>query len=395
MPLVTANMGLTEPTVGGTISPSWALILNADFGIIDQHDHTPGFGVPIPPNGLNINADLTFQGNNLLDLNSAVFDGAVVGTPAVLSIYSDGTDFYFKDINGNAIRLTESGQPASSTGNIQGLPSTPVGNAGITWANSQSTFRMLTDAGVPGANVDMGTLILRYPGSYPSPSGNYIALEAPATLATGYAIQLPDTDKWGVVPTGAVVPFFGTSAPTGWLLCDGTSYLRTTYPNLFSIIGASCGAADGTHFNVPDLRGEFLRGVSGASGNDPDAASRTAMNAGGNTGNNVGSVQSDQNKSHDHGATAFASTAHQHLTPIGSSGGTLYAQENGGVWPYGQGGVTTTIRSVAAMGGAFSGFTASPLTSGPTGSPPTASIPSDGGTESRPKNAYCNYIIKT
>ncbi len=44
-----------------------------------------------------------------------------------------------------------------------------------------------------------------------------------------------------------------TSVPTGWLLCDGTSYLRATYPSLFSAIGTTFGSADGSHFNVPNM----------------------------------------------------------------------------------------------------------------------------------------------
>lgn len=55
--------------------------------------------------------------------------------------------------------------------------------------------------------------------------------------------------------TGTVLPFAGTAAPTGWLLCYGQSLLRADYPNLFTAIGTTYGAADGTHFNVPDLRG--------------------------------------------------------------------------------------------------------------------------------------------
>lgn len=191
-PVITPNMSLTEPAIGSTLSPGWAMLLNNNFVTIDQHDHTPGNGVSIPPAGLNINSDLTFQRNNLLDLNSAVFGGSVVGTPSVLSIYSNGTDFFFKDISGNSIQLTKAGGPNAGTGNIQGLPSTPVGGAGISWVNGQSTFQFLVDAGTVGANIDAGTVILRYPGSYPTPAGtNFIALQVPPSISSGYAITLP------------------------------------------------------------------------------------------------------------------------------------------------------------------------------------------------------------
>lgn len=102
----------------------------------------------------------------------------------------------------------------------------------------------------------------------------------------------PNNTDFAGVPTGTIVAFGGTVAPNGWDLCDGSSKLRAgAYARLFSAIGTAFGTADGTHFNLPDFRGRFLRGVDGAAGRDPDDATRTAMNAGGNAGDNVGSVQ--------------------------------------------------------------------------------------------------------
>lgn len=189
--LITPNMFLTEPAIGNSLSPQWAQLLNADMGIIDQHNHSPGSGVQVPPDGLDINSDLTFQGNNLLALNSAVFNGAISGSPFNLSIYSNGTDLFFTDINGNAIQLTKNGGPNTSAGNIQGLPSTPTGGAGISWINAQSTFNFSDDSGTGQASIDVASIIIRYPGSYPTPTGNYILLEAPSSLATGYTLTLP------------------------------------------------------------------------------------------------------------------------------------------------------------------------------------------------------------
>lgn len=70
-------------------------------------------------------------------------------------------------------------------------------------------------------------------------------------------------DGFVYLPTGGVMPYAGSSAPTGWVLCDGSSYLRTgTYAALFAIIGTTYGSVDGTHFNVPDLRGRVAVGKS-------------------------------------------------------------------------------------------------------------------------------------
>lgn len=68
-----------------------------------------------------------------------------------------------------------------------------------------------------------------------------------------------------VVPAGAVCSFAGTSAPDGWLVCDGAAVSRTTHAALFAQIGTAFGAGDGVAtFNLPDLRDEFVRG-SGAT----------------------------------------------------------------------------------------------------------------------------------
>lgn len=62
-------------------------------------------------------------------------------------------------------------------------------------------------------------------------------------------------------PIGSILPYGGTSAPSGWMICNGASLLRTDYAELFAVIGTAFGSADSTHFNIPDLRGEFLRGA--------------------------------------------------------------------------------------------------------------------------------------
>lgn len=62
---------------------------------------------------------------------------------------------------------------------------------------------------------------------------------------------------------GIVMPFAGTTAPQGCLLCDGFAVSRTTYAALFAVIGTTYGAGDGeTTFNIPDLSGRVVIGVS-------------------------------------------------------------------------------------------------------------------------------------
>jgi len=66
---------------------------------------------------------------------------------------------------------------------------------------------------------------------------------------------------------GEIVTFAGSSNPsTNFLPCNGASLLRADYPDLFTVIGVTYGSVDGTHFNVPDLRGRVILGVGTGSG---------------------------------------------------------------------------------------------------------------------------------
>ena len=109
-----------------------------------------------------------------------------------------------------------------------------------------------------------------------------------------------DTIEAHIIPAGVILEFGGTVAPAGFLICNGASLLRTSYPDLFAAIGTNHGAADSLHFNIPDHRGRVARMTDSGAARDLDAAARTAANVGGATGDNVGSVQADQYISHSH-----------------------------------------------------------------------------------------------
>jgi microcystin-dependent protein len=138
---------------------------------------------------------------------------------------------------------------------------------------------------------------------------------------------------FNTLPPGIVVPFGGSSAPPGWLLCDGSPVSRTVYQNLFLSIGTVWGNGDGsTTFHLPDLRGRFLRGKDGGIGRDPDRTTRTAANPGGNTGDNVGSVQ-DNAHGHDHANTRSATSAIPSVNH--THGNTGWISNNHGHYIYG------------------------------------------------------------
>lgn len=175
-----------------------------------------------------------------------------------------------------------------------------------------------------------------------------------------------------LVPAGSIVGYGGTSAPTGWLMCDGSAVSRSTYSALFTAIGTAHGSGDGsTTFNLPDYRGRFLRGVDGSAGRDPDKATRTAMASGGNTGNNVGSVQTD--------ATALPNTAFTTSDPGNHNHGIANAT------------TVPTFPAGASWNSAGGGFgSAIHVDAGAH----THTL-SGGDNETRPENANVHFIIKT
>lgn len=203
------------------------------------------------------------------------------------------------------------------------------------------------------------------------------------------------------VPVGTVVAYAGTKAsvPTGWLICDGSSLSRLTYPQLYAALGFAWGGS-GDNFNLPDLRGMFLRGVADGSTNDPDRATRTASNTGGNTGDNVGSVQTDQYQSHSHSSNTTGS--HSHSASSSSAGSHNHSlnhanenDENQGFPSTGFNGVWSTDRNASSGSGPVgnSGSHNHPITVNSAGGH-SHTINSSGGNETRPENAYVFYIIK-
>lgn len=166
-----------------------------------------------------------------------------------------------------------------------------------------------------------------------------------------------------------------SNIPSGYLYCDGTAYSRTTYANLFAVIATNFGVGDGsTTFNVPDTRGAFTRGVSDASGNDPDASSRTAVN-GGNAGNNVGSSQGWQIQSHTHEESYYGG-------PSGTQSYTNIVYGTDTNYPSGAFAATYT-----GPGNGQFGPPVGPQNAG-------AATFATGGNQTNPINVYFNYIIK-
>jgi microcystin-dependent protein len=151
-------------------------------------------------------------------------------------------------------------------------------------------------------------------------------------------------------PAGTILPFGASTAPDGFLACDGTAVSRTTYADLFDVIGETWGVGDGsTTFNVPNLAGAFLRGTGTGT-----------INARDKVGPSVGAYQEDQMQGHRH------STSNNVVNAAGGGNGDF---------------------APASSGIQISSEAWSVVSDGTNGDPRT-------GTETRPYAAGVLYIIK-
>ncbi|MFC2714728.1 MAG: phage tail protein, partial [Kingella denitrificans] len=123
---------------------------------------------------------------------------------------------------------------------------------------------------------------------YNKKSGKYLSMRNDGELRYDGKRLLNTDDLLGIVPSGTVLYFAGQTAPAGWLKANGAAVSRTAYAALFAAIGTTYGLGDGrSTFNLPDLRGEFLRGWDDGRGVDSPRP--------------MGSAQTDAVRQHYHG----------------------------------------------------------------------------------------------
>lgn len=127
-----------------------------------------------------------------------------------------------------------------------------------------------------------------------------------------------------LTPASQVAYFARSTAPSGWLKANGAAVSRTAYARLFAAIGTAWGAGDGLNtFNVPDLRGEFIRGLDDGRGIDKDRA--------------LGTIQASQNLAHGHTGSTSSGGSHAHsftdTGPVNKAGNDLAAgNAHSGIW---------------------------------------------------------------
>tara|TARA_Y100000361_G_scaffold153769_1_gene176541 strand:- start:26 stop:1150 length:1125 start_codon:yes stop_codon:yes gene_type:complete len=241
---------------------------------------------------------------------------------------------------------------------------------------------------ISDAGLDMSNgLPIRFQDSSGAP---FVALKSPTSVSSNVTFTLPAADgsngqmlqtngsgalsftTVNGVPSGSVFCLAVATVPSGYLECDGQEISRTTFAGLFAIIGITYGAGNGSStFNVPDLRGEFVRGFDNGRGID--------------SGRTIGSTQGGAFESHDHDADANANSTvqdpgHRHTLRGGNDDAN-----SGDKLPTGD--AQNKDLNNNSVRNATTGIDVHTTV--------TIDIDHEGGSETRPRNIAMMYIIKT
>ena len=298
------------------------------------------------------------------------------------------------------------------TGQLLGDDSSGAGSPAYAFDNDTDTGMFRSGANVIGfstsgitrvsisdAGLDMtNALPIRFQDSSGAP---FVALKAPTSVSSNVTFTLPPNDGSNGqmlqtngsgalsfttvqgVPSGCVFCMAVATVPAGYLECNGAEISRTTFAALFAVIGTAYGTGNTTTtFNIPDLRGEFVRGFDNGRGID--------------SGRNIANVQLSQNLVHNHSAsTSISDSGHFHHSF--RSGNASERRDNSNLnsnnFPSsgtGRGDLNESYNIVAQTGSANVGQTSTKNSSISA----STSITNHGGSEARPRNVAMMYIIK-
>lgn len=273
--------------------------------------------------------------------------GAPVGTSyfTFRQRYADGDDeVVYWVVNGDRTKWEKNRFSTLNYGTPDTLSREVVestnGDAAVSWVGGDTPLRLyvVPDSDAQEFMISMGLGsarpdILKY-GLWPEEDGvaanidQLNLFDGTNDIPVAKVNRSNHTVEWASMPAGVVLPFAGATAPNFYLLCFGQSLLRASYPALFDAIGTTYGSADGTHFNVPDLRGRAVVGKDNMGGS---AASRVTTIAS-ITGTTLGSAGGEQ--AHTLSTAEMPSHVHavaggQNTGAFGNSGRAAYGDGTG------------------------------------------------------------------
>jgi len=361
---ITPNMSLVVPTVGSEAGPTYANDINASLTTIDQHSHVTGSGVPITPAALNINSALSMN-NQLLTNVQAVTLYAQGSDASAGSLYEKGVDLYYRDGNGNVVRITQSGSVTGSSGTITGLPS---GTASASYGAGKFTFQSATST---SATIDGGSIILR--NNVANSKG--LTLNPPNAMAADMSFSFPPdsgTNDYVLKTDGAGATSWRKWAAPTMQVFTATGSSTYTLPSGVKYIRVRCvGSGAGGH-------GGGLTTPNGSDGNASTFGSTLLVAGGGSSVTSQGGTGSISAPAQGFAISGGMGGAGGYnvsgTAPTGGQGGGSYFG-SGGQGGSNSGGAGATTRG--AGGGGGSGTTAANTLGG-----------AGGGS-----GAYCEAII--
>ena len=232
-------------------------------------------------------------------------------------------------------------------------------------------------------------LVLAPPGTDDPPSTPFWTVDNVVNPVAAVLAQLAAYEATiAGVPTGTIIPYGGTSAPTGWLMCFGQAVSRTTYSALFAAIATTFGVGDGSStFNLPDLRGRAVFGQDNMGGT---TAGRLTLAGSGEDGTVLGNTGGDEKmQQHLHNIT---DPGHGHTV---NDPGHVHLEQAG----QGAGGSTPAWSFTATGTSTATTVNTNVNTTGITNQTNTTGISvlntGTGASQNMPPNQVCLYIIKT
>ena len=298
-----SNSQLLLTNLGSNIKPSYSFLNATGTGMYNSN----GLGIsfnsterikidgtaiylskPDGTNGINVDNTRIFFGpvgsnntyNPMIRLQNVVGTGSPA-TPDYTWSWDDNTGIFhptqgvvgISSYGSEVARFTNTGLSVngsiSSSGSISSVSGTDASNP---------SYRFLgTTTGIYGSQFGLGISVNSVEKIYFNSDGDTTLISTNFKFNTGNVTTIATFNSTGLsitgnisttsyfigvgtTPIGSIIAFGGVSIPSGWLECDGTSLDRTTYSSLFTAIGTYWGSYTTTTFNLPDLRGAFLRG---------------------------------------------------------------------------------------------------------------------------------------